>query len=84
MNLGVLSPTVPGLRTKEVDFNPNDAKVYFGPGFGPATPPLNPDAETFPASREHELPEIAVKGEGPWTYLALLAALAGTAYVLGK
>lgn len=47
----------------------------------PATPPFQP--ETFPASREHELPEQSVKGEGPWTY-AMLALAAVGIYLLAR
>lgn len=43
----------------------------------PYTPPFQPAAETFPASREHELPEQHVTGEGPWTYGMLALAAIG-------
>jgi hypothetical protein len=60
--------------------------VYFGPGFGPTyTPPFLPPRtdETFPASREHVLPEQRVTGTGPWTYAMLLAGL-GALYLASK
>lgn len=34
----------------------------------PFTPPFQEP------SREHELPEIEIKGKGPWTYAMLIAA----------
>jgi hypothetical protein len=49
----------------------------------PYTPPFQP-AETFPVSREHELPEQHVEGDGPWTYAMLLAAALGIYYVASK
>lgn len=61
--------------------------VYYGPGFGPGyTPPFLPSApgETFPADRQHDLPEIVVKGDGPWTYAMLIAAGLGALYLASK
>lgn len=59
---------------------------YYGPGFGPGyTPPFLPSqsGETFPASREHELPEMHVTGKGPWTYAKLALAAFGI-YLLAR